>query len=418
MKVSKFARLGILIVFSLTVLIWGLAYLKGNDFFSQNNNYYVYYDRIDGLSSSADVSLNGFPIGKVREVKFAADNSSRLLVTLSIDGNFKIPAKSVAQIVSSDIMGTRSVKLLLSNEPGYYQANDTILGAIESDLKEQVSLQVLPLKNKAEELLGTVDSAITVLTMILNEDAQKNLSASFANINQTIKNVEATTADLEEIVGAEKESMKNILSNIDDITTSFKNNTAVFEETLQNLHSFSDTLSQLSVTPILDNIETVSGQLIQTMEKLNSDESSAGLLLNDDELYHSINMLSENMAFLIKDIQNNPKRYLQFSAFDFGKEVYVNTRDDVSAKNIVFKVHLASSKVKLDLENEAFNDLDSDVEEYYSGGVYSYLIGNTGVYSEIEEIHRSVRSEFPESSIVAFKNGRLIKLEKALKSLR
>ena len=129
-------------------------------------------------------------------------------------------------------------------------------------------------------------------------------------------------------------------------------------------------------------------------------------------------MLSENLAFLIKDIQNNPKRYLQFSAFDFGKEVYVNTRDDVSAKDIVFKVHLVSSKVKLDMNNELFKDLKNDVEEYYSGGVYSYLIGHTGVYSEIEEIHRSVRTDFPESSIVAFKNGRLIKLEKALKSMK
>ncbi len=418
MRVSKFTRLGLLIVFSLTVLIWGLAYLKGNDFFSNTNTFYVYYNRVDGLSASADVSLNGFPIGKVREVEFAPDNSGRLLVTLSLDAEFNVPKNSVAQIVSSDIMGSRSVKLLLSQESSYYQPNDTILGAIESDLKEQVSLQVLPLKNKAEELLSTVDSAITVLTMILNEDAQENLSASFANINQTIKNIEATTADLEEIVGQEKESMKHIISNVDEITTSFKNNTAVFESTLQNLYAFSDTLSQLSVSPVLEHVETITLQLSETLEKLNSDKSSAGLLLNDDELYHSVNMLTANLAFLIQDIQHHPKRYLQFSAFDFGKEVYVNTRDDVSKKDIRFKVHLVSSKIKLDMNKELFKALDDEVEEYYSGGVYSYLIGDTGVYSEIEELHRSVRKAFPESSIVAFKNGRLIKLEKALKSMK
>jgi len=416
MRLSKYAKLGILIVFSLTVLVWGLAYLKGQDFFSRSDFYYVYYDRVDGLTKSANISLSGYPIGKVRDIQFAADNSERLLVTLSIDANFRIPVNSVAQIVSSDIMGTRSVKLLMSNASQYYQPNDTILGAIESDLKEQVSMQVLPLKNKAEELLGTLDSAITVLTMILNEDAQENLSASFANINRTIKNLETTTADLEEIVGSEKENIKNIFENIDEITTTFKNNTGEFEATLHNLHAFSDTLSQVSVAPVLDNIETISEQLIATIEKLNSDESSAGRLLNDDELYTNVNMLSENLAFLIKDIQNNPKRYLQFSAFDFGKEVYVNTRDDVSSKDIIFKVHLISSKVKLDMNNDMFKGLD-DVEEYYSGGVYSYLIGHTGVYSEIEELYREVRKTFPESSIVAFKNGKLIKLEKALKSM-
>lgn len=417
MRLSKYAKLGILIVFSLTVLVWGLAYLKGQDFFSRNDFYYVYYNRVDGLAKSANISLNGYPIGKVRDVQFAPDNSGRLLVTLSVEANFQIPVNSVAQIVSSDIMGTRSVKLLLSDANEYYQPNDTILGAIESDLKEQVSMQVLPLKNKAEELLGTLDSAITVLTMILNEDAQENLSASFANINQTIKNIEATTADLEDIVGSEKENIKSIVENIDEITTTFKNNSDEFEATLKNLHAFSDTLSNVSVTPVLANIETISEQMIATIEKLNSTENSAGKLLNDDELYENVNMLSENLAFLIKDIQNNPSRYLQFSAFDFGKEVYVNTRDDVSSKDIVFKVHLVSSKVKLDLNSDMFKDLD-DVEEYYSGGVYSYLIGNTGIYSEIEQLHREVRKTFPESSIVAFKNGRLIKLEKALKSMK
>lgn len=416
MKFSKYTKLGILIVFSLTVLIWGLAYLKGNDFFSRSKVYYVFYDRIDGLERSSNITLNGYPIGKVRDISFTPDNSGRLMVTLAINPEFRIPLKSVAQIVSSDIMGTRSVRLLLGHETQMHQPNDTLQGSIEQDLKEQVSMQVLPLKNKAEELLGTLDSAVSVLTMIFDEQAQRDLSASITNINQTIKNIESTTADLEDIISSEKESVKSIISNLDEITTTFKNNTEQLDATIKNLHSFSDTLSNISVSPTLDNIQLVSEKLLVTIDKLNSNEGTAGLLLNDDELYNSINMLSENLAFLIKDIQNNPKRYLQFSAFDFGKEVYVNTKNDLSEKNIVFKVHLISSKVKIDPNNEIFKNLSEEVEEYYSGGVYSYLIGNTGVYSEIERLHNSVRRDFPESSILAFKNGKLIKLEKALKS--
>jgi phospholipid/cholesterol/gamma-HCH transport system substrate-binding protein len=134
-------------------------------------------------------------------------------------------------------------------------------------------------------------------------------------------------------------------------------------------------------------------------------------------LYQSINALAENMAFLIGDIQQNPKRYLKFSAMDFGKEVYINTKDDASDKNIMFKVHLVSSKSKVDTSSDVFDGL-KDVEEYFAGGVYSYLIGSTGLYSEIEQLHDSLRKQFPESAIVAFKNGRLIKLEKALKQIR
>ncbi|HYQ55926.1 MAG TPA: MlaD family protein [Draconibacterium sp.] len=214
MKNSKFTKLGILIVFSLAVLIWGLSYLKGNDIFKQNDYYHVYYDRVDGLVKSNEVTLNGYQIGQVDEVKFAPDKSGRLIVSFSVNSDFKIPVKSVARIISSDIMGTRSIEIVYSGEADVYQSNDTIPGSIEAGLKDQVSMQVLPLKNKAEELLSTVDSAITVLTVIFNEDARENLTTSFARINQTVENIEATTSDLQEIMASEKENVKNIVANI------------------------------------------------------------------------------------------------------------------------------------------------------------------------------------------------------------
>ncbi|AHW62454.1 phospholipid/cholesterol/gamma-HCH transport system substrate-binding protein [Draconibacterium orientale] len=417
MKNAKYTKLGILIVFSLAALIWGLSFLKGNDIFKQNDYYHVYYNRVDGLVKSNDVTLNGFKIGQVTDLKFAPDNSGRLIVSFAVNSSFKIPVNSTARIISSDIMGTRSIEIVYSGENEMYKSNDTIPGSIEAGLKDQVSMQVLPLKNKAEELLSTVDSAITVLTIIFNEDARENLTTSFAKINQTVENIEATTADLQEIMASEKGNVKNIVSNIEELTATFKNNAAEFEATIQNLNRFSDTLANVSVTPVLNNLANASAELENILEKLNSDDNSAGLLLNDDDLYQSINTLSENMGFLIGDIQQNPKRYLQVSAFDFGKEVYINTKNDASAKDIVFKVHLLSTKTQLGTNAKIFEEID-DVEEYTTGNVYNYLTGATSKYSEIEEIYQNLRFQFPESSIVAFKNGRLIKLKKALKQIQ
>jgi len=189
------------------------------------------------------------------------------------------------------------------------------------------------------------------------------------------------------------------------------------EKTIKNLSVFSDTLANLQVSPIITNISLASNQILTLLEKLNSDESTAGLLLNDDQLYSEIKGLSGNLSFLIRDIQANPKRYLQFSAVDFGKEYYINTTGDVSSKNIVFKVHLISSETKIPSNSELFKEL-GDVEEYYANEAYSYLLGATGSYAEITEIHNQAKKKFPEAAIVAFKNGQLIKLEKALKTLR
>jgi phospholipid/cholesterol/gamma-HCH transport system substrate-binding protein len=417
MKYSKYVKLGLLVVITLVILFWGLNYLKGNDIFKQSKYYYVVYERIDGLLEANKVTMNGYQIGQVKNISFAPNKTGNLIVTLMIDSDFKIPVNSLAQIVSSDIMGTRSVRMIISEESTFYQSYDTIPGAIENDLKEQVSLQVLPIKNKAEQLLSTIDSAITVLTVIFNEDARKNLSESFENINKTIENAQQITGDLQQVISAEKGNIQQILVNIEELTAFLSSNTAELEKTIKNLSTFSDTLSQLSVSPIVTNIADASNQILSLLEKINSNESTAGLLLNDDQLYLSITALSQNLSFLINDIQANPKRYLQFSAIDFGKDYYINTSGDVSSKNIVFKVHLISSETKIPSNSKLFEGL-GEVEEYFANGAYSYLLGATSSYSEIIEVQNEARKKFPESAIVAFKNGQLIKLEKALKSLK
>jgi len=417
MKISKYAKLGILMVFSLTVLIWGLSYLKGNDIFKPTNVYYVIYERIDGLSESNEIVLNGYKIGQVKEISFLPDNSMRLLVSFTIKEDVKIPVNSVAQIVTSDLMGTRCIQLILSDKQEFYQSNDTIPGAIESDLKEQVSKQMLPIKNKAEELLGTIDSAITILTVIFNEDARKNLSESFKNINRTVLNIERATADLQEIIGSEKENIKNIITNIDSISYVFNKNTLELENTIRNMSDFSDSLTQISLTPVLNNILSISVRINDVLTKLEDTESTAGLLLNDDGLYNSVKTLSADLNLLINDIRIHPERYVQFSAIDLGKNVYINTSGELEKENIVFKIHLVSSKNRIPPDSEFFEGIDH-VEEYKTGRVYNYLTGESNSYVEIAELYEKISVKFPEATIVAFKNGRIIKLEKALRHLK
>lgn len=416
MKVSKYTKLGILIVLSITILIWGLSYLKGNDIFKKTDEYHVVYSRIEGLSESNDVLLSGYKIGQVKNISFLPDHSGRLLVSFSIDSSIKLPVKTVAQIVSSDLMGTRVIKINLGSGPGFYSANDTIAGDVESDLKEQVSMQVLPIKNKAEELLGTLDSAITVLTVIFNEDARKNLSESFENINQTIYNIEQTTSDLQEIVSSKKENIGKIIANLDAISTALSNSTGDFENTLANISALSDTLAQLPLSPLVENIANATEQINKLLVQLESKDNTAGLLLNDDQLYESLNLLTENLSLLMADIRVNPERYLNFSALDLGRKVYVNTSGEAT-DNIIFKVHLVSSENQVSTDSDRFEGL-GEIEEYEASGAYSYLVGSTTSFTSIVSLHEKALKKFPDATIVAFKNGRLIKLERALKSLR
>ena len=118
----------------------------------------------------------------------------------------------------------------------------------------------------------------------------------------------------------------------------------------------------------------------------------------------------------MKDIRSNPKRYVHFSAMDFGKDVYITTRNQSpdEKSDYSFKVHLISSPTRLDLENEVFSSFD-EIEEVEISGIYNYMTGNSSNIEKIVKLHEQATNVFPDASIIAFKNNRQIKLDRALR---
>jgi phospholipid/cholesterol/gamma-HCH transport system substrate-binding protein len=183
-----------------------------------------------------------------------------------------------------------------------------------------------------------------------------------------------------------------------------------------NLSSFSDTLASLPLTPVVDNLASAVGSMKNLLNRMNSDENSAGLLFRDDELYYNITGLTSGFQHLLTDIRNNPKRYLHFSAIDLGKDVYINTSatETESVPKVIFKVHLISSTGKIPLNSPLFEGLAA-VEEIETSGAFSYLSGSFRNYSDAEKNLEPATRNFPDATIVAFRNGKIIKLEKALR---
>lgn len=414
-KISKYTKLGFLVIACLAILIWGINFLKGMDILKRNTKYYVVYEKIDGLLESSSVNINGYVVGQVSEIKFLSDYSGRLLATLSLHGDFKISKGSVAKIVSSDIMGTKSIKLEIVHTGEYYNEYDTIPGATEGDLKEQVSMQVLPLKKKAEELMASLDSAISIVTYIFNERTRKNLSESFENINHTLANIQSVTSELEKTIGSGK--FNSIVNNIDSISGTIKQNSGHITNVIKNLSLLSDSLSKLNIGPLFEDIRTSVAGINTIVQKLNTSENSAGMLLNDPALYQNLNNLASSMDLLLKDVRNNPKRYVHFSALKVGKDVYLTPKSDpsVSQNEVIYKIQLISSPAPLSTESTSFKGL-GPIEEIKESKTYNYLAGKSTDLYQISKLLELAKVNFPDANLVAYKNGKQVKLQKAIKN--
>ena len=82
-------------------------------------------------------------------------------------------------------MGAKSISLIIGDATTFLNVGDTLVSSIEGSLQDEVNAQILPLKNKAEELIGSMDSVMMIITAVLNKDARNNLSNSLKSLNKT-----------------------------------------------------------------------------------------------------------------------------------------------------------------------------------------------------------------------------------------
>ena len=64
-QLSKELKVGIVFIIALSVLIWGLMYLKGLEIFQPKKVVFAVYDRVNGLVAANPVTIRGMNVGQV-----------------------------------------------------------------------------------------------------------------------------------------------------------------------------------------------------------------------------------------------------------------------------------------------------------------------------------------------------------------
>jgi phospholipid/cholesterol/gamma-HCH transport system substrate-binding protein len=320
MAIRKEVKVGAIVLSAIIVFYFGINFLKGKDFFSNEKRAYAVYDRIEGLSPSNIVQVNGLKAGFVRDIKLLPDHSGRIVVTMLIKNEMKIPRNSVAQIYSTDLLGTKGVRLLFGNSTEDIQNGDTLNSDIQKSISEEVSAQVAPIKMKAENLLASLDSVATILRDVFNEKTKQNLKNSFASISTSLHSMESLTGNLDTVMRRSSGKIKSIIDNIEFITSNLKNNSEHISNAIENIANISDTLRKANLAETIENTKKTLEQTANIFDKVNKGKGSLGMLINDDSLYVNLNSTAQSLDALIKDLKTNPKRYVHFSFIGGGKK--------------------------------------------------------------------------------------------------
>ncbi|TVQ17292.1 MAG: MCE family protein [Bacteroidetes bacterium] len=315
MKISREIKIGILTVLSVFLFIWGLNYLKGKDIFTRQMRFYAIYDDVTSLIESNPVLLSGVSIGQVNRISFFPDGSGRILVESIVSRDIPIPDNSVAMLTGASLTGTREIVIRLGDSPRLISDGDTLASGQQASIQDEVSQLVAPIKERAQELFGQIDSVMVVFQAIFNEQTRVNITSSFQSIQQTLENLEKTTDRLDQSIDREATRVSNILSNAESISQNLKDNNETLTNILTNFSSISDSLAAANLTQTLYQAEHSITNLNSILEKIEKGEGTMGMLVNDEELYNNLEASSKQLELLLEDIRSNPGNYIRITIF-------------------------------------------------------------------------------------------------------
>lgn len=319
MSLSKEVKIGAIVTAGIVLLFWGLNYLKGKDVFTSDRLVFAVYEHVEGLSASNVVTVNGMKVGMVSSLTLLPDTTGHIVVSMHVSKKVHIPRNSVAEIYSTDILGSKGIRFVLGNSPEELQDKDTVLSSVKPSLPEEVSAQVAPIKQKTENLISSLDSVLTIVRSVFNEKTKHNLRESFESISRSLQSIEHVAESMDTVL-TRQGKLRSIFNNLESITTNLKENNENISRMIENFAAISDTIARSNLAHTLEQTRKTLEQTASILSKVNEGEGTLGQLANNDSLYVNVNATARDLDKLLIDFREHPRKYLNFSLINFGKK--------------------------------------------------------------------------------------------------
>ncbi|OWW24208.1 ABC transporter substrate-binding protein [Zobellia sp. OII3] len=314
MKLSREIKTGIIVIGGILLFILGFSYLKSSPLFEDGKTIYAVYKEVGGLQVGTPVTINGFVVGKVTDVKFK-DQSGHLLVTLFIKSDFEFSKNSFAELYDTGIIGGKGiqVKPIFDGAP-MAKSGDTLTSKVQLGLTQLVQKQLTPLQQKVEGAVTNADSLLMNVNEVLDDRAKKDLRETLSGLNATVASFQKSADMLSRILSTNEENLNQSLNNFQELTSNFA--------------KLSDSLNNAGLGNTLAKLESTMVNLNKLMSNIEKGDGTLGKLMKDEELYTNLNNASRELDLLLQDFRLNPKRYVNVSVFGKKQVDYELPEDD------------------------------------------------------------------------------------------
>lgn len=290
---TKEVIIGLCVACAIVILCFGIEFLKGINLFRPANFYVAQYENVSGLEVAAPVLIDGYKVGQVREINFNYESPGKIDVLLALNKQLHIPVDSKA-VIGSTLLSGSFVEIKLGSSGDKLPVGGIIESGKSSDLMSSISDEILP---AIGSIMPKVDSLLVSINSLVADPA---IEASLKNLERITNNLSVASQSLNVVMQKQVPTLLNganvAVTNLDTITA--------------NLTLLSSELNKLPLNKTIENINGLTGNLVQFTGTLNDPNSTLGELTQSNELSTRLNRVVADIDSLVIDIKKNPKRYI------------------------------------------------------------------------------------------------------------
>ena len=288
---SREVLIGATGILAIVIIYFLINFFKGINLFSIENNYYVKFPDVCQLVNSSPIFINGYRVGNVREIDYDYENPGNIVVAIDIDERMKVPVGSYATITTHMLGGT-DMALVLGKSNEYLAPGDTICGYPDKGIAAVASEKILP---AFDTMLPKLDTILGNLNTLLVNPALNGTINNAAVLTEELKN---TTESINKLLAKDVPAITDRMIKLED-----------------DMLAVSGQLKEVDYKALAAQFENTLSNIEQLTVSLNSNEGTVGMLLNDTTLYRKLCTTCEQAEALLKNLREEPKRYVHFSLF-------------------------------------------------------------------------------------------------------
>jgi len=301
LNISNELKVALTILAALVAGFLGYRLMGDMPMFRQSKVIHTYFEKADGLTAGGSVFVSGVKVGSVKTI--ALSNGGNVRVDMTLDLDIRIPRDSEAHLQSSGLLDEKAIVIVRGDSQQQVEHEDEIKGVYEGGMMETFKQEGQQLSEDVSESFEQLNSLLAELNAVVDEEARGKIDSTLINLQSSANDIAVLLRNRRSELESSIIHVQQFLANIDTIST-------------RNKSRIDSVLTGLDQS--ISELETLSGELTVTnrelqkvLVKINGGEGSLGKLINDRGLYENLESLSGEMDLLIKNINEDPGKYLR-----------------------------------------------------------------------------------------------------------